>query len=181
VDGLVRVKPARWLLFGLPLAFGGAPGCAATAAPPAAGADPCAGRAPCAVAARHPAGGRLEVVQLELGPDPERGCPQVVWGRLGDGPPLRLLALCNDGYGASGVGEDSVEVKPGELIHSQYGGSAWRWSTTRRIGLSPHRLRHEEQLSHNMFAKKLRSLRRSQRSNRHTQGVPDGSGKLGVR
>lgn len=138
------MKPAYWLLFGLPLACGGA-----TAAP--TGDDPagalCAGRAPCAVAARHPAGGRLEVVQLQLGPDPERGCPREEWWRLGDGPPLRLLALCNDGYGASGVGEDSVEVKPGELIHSQYGGSAWRWSTTRRIGLSPHRLLREEQRS----------------------------------
>lgn len=48
-----------------------------------------------------------------------------------------LMALCNDGYGASGIGEDVIEVSDNRLIHHQYGGSAWRWDTTTNVQLSP--------------------------------------------
>ncbi len=50
------------------------------------------------------------------------------------------LALCNDGYGASGVGEDVVSIAPNRLVHTQSGGSAWRWTTHQSYALSPRRL-----------------------------------------
>ena len=41
--------------------------------------------------------------------------------------PSLLVAMCNDGYGAAMVGEDSLSVEEGRFRHVQYGGSAWRW------------------------------------------------------
>jgi len=58
--------------------------------------------------------------------------------------PQLLLGLCNDGYGASGVGEDTVEVFPNTFQHSQYGGSAWRWFEKYSVSLSPLRPRSLE-------------------------------------
>jgi hypothetical protein len=52
----------------------------------------------------------------------------------------KLLELCNDGYGASGVGEDIVEVKPNRFSHTQSGGSSWRFSETQVRELSPRRV-----------------------------------------
>ncbi|MEZ4462521.1 MAG: hypothetical protein R3E66_22905 [bacterium] len=50
-------------------------------------------------------------------------------------PPRALAYLCNDGYGASGVGEDSWEVTGGRLTMSQNGGSNWRWAQSKTIDL----------------------------------------------
>jgi len=55
--------------------------------------------------------------------------------------PRLLLGVCNDGYGAAGVGEDLVEVSQNTFKHSQEGGSAWRWSETVSVSLSPLRVR----------------------------------------
>ena len=56
-------------------------------------------------------------------------------------PPHRkqLLKLCNDGYGASSVGEDAVTVGTNHLIHRQTGGSSSRWDSTVTFTLSPWR------------------------------------------
>jgi hypothetical protein len=48
-----------------------------------------------------------------------------------------LVTPCNDGYGAAGMGEDSVDVGPGLLVHTRSGGSAWRWSTSTALALDP--------------------------------------------
>jgi hypothetical protein len=50
------------------------------------------------------------------------------------------LQLCNDGYGAAGVGEDEVTVGNNRFVHRQYGGSASRWEETTTENLSPLRL-----------------------------------------
>ncbi|MDX9724241.1 MAG: hypothetical protein RBU37_26065 [Myxococcota bacterium] len=55
-----------------------------------------------------------------------------------------LLELCNDGYGASGVGEDTITVTDNRLEHRQYGGSAQRWSTATTWQLVPLRIVSEE-------------------------------------
>lgn len=60
------------------------------------------------------------------------------------GEPRLLLGVCNDGYGASGVGDDVVEVSENTFRHSQYGGSAWRWSSIVSVSLSPLRPRSVE-------------------------------------
>jgi hypothetical protein len=60
-----------------------------------------------------------------------------IWLIAGSEAPKRILALCNDGYGAAGVGEDQLEVSPNMLTWDQSGGSAWRWVTTRKIRLAP--------------------------------------------
>ncbi len=53
--------------------------------------------------------------------------------------PVQILALCNDGYGAAGVGEDTVTFANNRMTHDQNGGSAWRWSNTTVYSLSPFR------------------------------------------
>lgn len=58
--------------------------------------------------------------------------------RAGDAP-QRLMSLCNDGYGAAGVGEDAVTIGNNRLVHEQSGGSAWRWDATVTYSLSPYR------------------------------------------
>ena len=58
--------------------------------------------------------------------------------------PQLLLGICNDGYGVSGVGEDTIEVLPNTFQHSQYGGSAWRWFEKYSVSLSPLRPRSAE-------------------------------------
>ncbi len=49
----------------------------------------------------------------------------------------KLVEYCNDGYGASGVGEDSVEVGDNRFTYSKMGGSAWRWDTSQTVQLEP--------------------------------------------
>lgn len=57
--------------------------------------------------------------------------------------PVLLLELCNDGYGASGIGEDTIDISPNRFTHSQMGGSASRWSQKRTIELPGFRLLEE--------------------------------------
>ncbi len=128
----------------------------------------CKDRKPCALVKASPAGadaqGRaLTVIELNLGkknPDNASGDERFdcnpyrreFWLRIaGIAAPRRILALCNDGYGASGVGEDDIKIGPNRLIHSQHGGSAWRWNNGRTIQLSPMRVLAEESCSfHNV-------------------------------
>jgi hypothetical protein len=62
------------------------------------------------------------------------GCTNIeVWllsdGTRGVAREKLLGEACNDGYGASGVGEDTFTFdEKGTFAHSRYGGSAWRWS-----------------------------------------------------
>jgi hypothetical protein len=53
--------------------------------------------------------------------------------------PRLLLSLCNDGYGAAGVGYDQVEIGPNKLTHRQDGGSNDRWENIDVVSLSPQR------------------------------------------
>ena len=85
--------------------------------------------------------------------DPEDGCRTegdsndggVEYWLIEEGvAPRLLLQLCNDGYGAAGVGHDEVAVGPNRLTHVQDGGSNDRWEVTDIISLSPqHMLRTE--------------------------------------
>jgi hypothetical protein len=119
----------------------------------------CGSRKTCRVATSTPAGksatgSPLTVVKLTLGlkdkPEdaPDEGCRDVSGGFNGGveywllappAQPVRLLALCNDGYGAAGVGDDRVEVQSNRLIYTQEGGSNDRWKSTRTVQLSPRR------------------------------------------
>lgn len=125
----------------------------------------CKDRKPCSLVAATPAGkdaqGRaLIVVELNLGPknpdndasDERFNCRPYarefwLW-TAGAAEPRRVLALCNDGYGASGVGEDEIKIQANRMVHSQYGGSAWRWNIGRTIELSPLRVLSEESCSY---------------------------------
>lgn len=119
-------------------------------------AEICGPRLSCTVVRIHPAGtgasGRpLAVAEVRLGvgdkPEdaPEDGCHNgnerdgglEYWVLRGDAPAHRLLALCNDGYGASGVGEDDVMIGDNRLEHFQSGGSAWRWVENSIYRLDP--------------------------------------------
>jgi hypothetical protein len=114
----------------------------------------CGARKPCAVIETLPAGKGaqgedLVVYKLQLAKDAELGCEAFEYWLLSSksGKPIAsqaLLQLCNDGYGASGVGEDSVEVKDNHFSHSQNGGSSWRWGYTKTYQLSPLRVKSED-------------------------------------
>ena len=128
-------------------------GAALLPAAPALAADPaalCAGRPGCAVHAVTPAGTgetgqALRVVEVRLeeppaGSDYEGQDCYEGWREfsLVEGDSVTpLLQLCNDGYGASGVGEDMIEIGENRLLHGQYGGSSWRWAQTLTYQLSP--------------------------------------------
>jgi hypothetical protein len=60
-------------------------------------------------------------------------------------PAQLLLSVCNDGYGAAGVGEDTVTVSDNQFTHERTGGSREKWSTTRTLRLSPLQLMNESQ------------------------------------
>jgi hypothetical protein len=121
----------------------------------------CQARKTCAIApSLHNAGssgaGILNVAELHFGiadkPDdaPEEGCIGADYETRDGGveywlledtePPRLLLRLCNDGYGAAGVGEDEVTVAENRFTHRQNGGSASRWEETTTESLSPLRL-----------------------------------------
>jgi len=122
----------------------------------------CAGRKPCRLANVEPAGrnagGRpITVIELDLGrqprgrtvANPRFGCKpyrREYW-LVSPGIPQRLLELCNDGYGAAGLGEDVVDFDDNRLTHEQSGGSAWRWSKTKSIALWPLRMRTQSSCS----------------------------------
>jgi hypothetical protein len=132
-------------------------------------ADLCKQRTPCSLVAATPAGtdaqGRaLTVVELNLGtknPDNAGGDERFdcrpylreLWLRVaGAAEPRRLLTLCNDGYGAAGVGEDEIEVAPNRLVHTRVGGSAWRWDAKRTVQLSPLRVLEDAHCSYHNIA-----------------------------
>ncbi len=109
----------------------------------------CGSRQGCTLAAVHPAGTSpggvpLAVVELTWPLDVEAECaPRELWvvsPRAGALEPRRLRRLCNDGYGAAGVGEDVIRVGANRFEHRQHGGSAWRWSEASEEQLEPPRL-----------------------------------------
>lgn len=108
----------------------------------------CAGREPCRLewrcsAGADPAGVTLTVLRLAVPADPgiEFECHAFeYWLARSDAPVEMLLRVCNDGYGASGVGEDTIVVQDNRFVHSVYGGSAWRWGGTRELQLVPREL-----------------------------------------
>ena len=125
----------------------------------------CGTRSTCNIAAVRDAGNgvgavKLAVAEARLGladkvdEAPDEGCRNDSGDGDGGGghefwllqsgvAPRLLLSLCNDGYGAAGVGEDEVTVVPNGLVHRQAGGSAWRWDVTTKIRLSPLAVTHE--------------------------------------
>lgn len=117
----------------------------ARAAPVPPGAQAlCAGRSGCSVTQVQDAGTGTDATPLQVvtlaveraadGSEGQTCAASEVWRMQ---PPARVLRLCNDGYGASGVGEDTVTVGPNTLTHGRYGGSAWRWTTAHQWTLSP--------------------------------------------
>jgi len=123
----------------------------------------CAGRTPCRhvshqYAGTDPLGLDLQVVELLLSDTEESEARGPAYG--GECAPFewhvvrydadeklaghrKLLELCNDGYGASGVGDDRVEVSDNRLVHDQMGGSSWRWSQGQAVQLWPERVLEE--------------------------------------
>ena len=127
----------------------------------------------CRVVAVHPAGkddknAALRVVELYLGDTRDgRTCEQKCamesdteckseciqeqcedghkqyWLLGGSEKKQLLLDLCNNGYGASGVGTDEVTVGNNTMAHSQYGGSNHRWDRVMTVRLSPLTLLNE--------------------------------------
>jgi hypothetical protein len=83
---------------------------------------------------------------------PEHDGGREIWLLAGNDAPKRILALCNDGYGSAGMGEDMIEVHPNMLTWDQSGGSAWRWITTRKIRLAPLAVVKEFDCSYNNTA-----------------------------
>jgi hypothetical protein len=125
---------------------------AAPSISPAQKAAICGKRATCTITAQHAAGAAL-VAEVHFGvkdkPDdsPDEGCGSMADDKHDGGveywllgaKPAMILALCNDGYGAAGVGEDDVTFAPNRMTHVQSGGSAWRWTTTDAFSLAPFR------------------------------------------
>jgi hypothetical protein len=82
-----------------------------------------------------PSGGRKRE-----GSRPEGDCEASEWWLVRPGQPAQLvLSVCNDGYGAAGVGEDTVTVGENLFTHEQSGGSRERWTRARTLRLSPPR------------------------------------------
>ncbi|HUJ47599.1 MAG TPA: hypothetical protein VLV55_10750 [Rhizomicrobium sp.] len=123
----------------------------------------CGKRTTCAVTAIHSAGAQ-QVAEIHFGlkdkPDdaPDDGCIMAGNSDKKDGgteywllgaKPIRVLALCNDGYGAAGVGEDTVKFASNRMTHEEEGGSAWRWSNTAVYSLSPFRAISTDGCSYN--------------------------------
>jgi hypothetical protein len=140
--------------------------CAALAAASIAPAQKtaiCGKRATCAVTALHKAGA-ASVAELHFGlkdkpgDAPDDGCIKNINSEKKDGgteywllgaKPLLLLALCNDGYGAAGMGEDTVTFGGNRMVHHQEGGSAWRWTTDETFSLSPLKILSTQSCSYN--------------------------------
>jgi len=132
--------------------------CAASAAPmltPPQKAAICGKRTTCKLVAIHPAG-KLQVAEVLFGvkdkPDdaPDEGCKTAdgddpanggtEYWLLNGAKPTNVLSLCNDGYGAAGMGEDSVSFSANRMVHVQNGGSSWRWDSTDTLSLVPLRI-----------------------------------------
>lgn len=115
-------------------------------------------------------GERLQIVDIVLGKEdlpayfPEEGCMSTdealeggeekrdggreIWLVAESAKPVKLLPLCNDGYGAAGVGSDEIGIGDNRLTHTQSGGSAWRWDFSKTFQLSPLRLIAETSCSY---------------------------------
>jgi hypothetical protein len=65
-------------------------------------------------------------------------CEAAEWWLVRSGQPAQLLlSVCNDGYGAAGVGQDTVTVTDNLFSHEQTGGSRERWTQSHTVQLSP--------------------------------------------
>lgn len=125
----------------------------------------CADRAPCTLVGMQPAGrdaaGVMAVLELafdDKSPDgnADRKCRphrREFWLVAAGRAPVKLFDFCNDGYGASGVGEDEVKVGPNRATHARVGGSAWRWEVVRVVQLSPLRVLSEKTCSYHTLSK----------------------------
>ncbi len=108
----------------------------------------CGARAPCSIVEiDRRAGVGSFVIQLTTAraDDASAACvPYEHWLVRAKGAAIverrELLRVCNDGYGAAGVGEDRISVEPGRFVHVQRGGSSWRWENGRTLDLDPLRL-----------------------------------------
>lgn len=133
----------------------------------------CANRAPCSVeetldAGKDAQGRSMKVKHLSLGwADVETSgeflgrkfgpggrvaegsqadgrCEAAEWWLVRPGTPAQLLlSVCNNGYGAAGVGQDTVTVTDNYFTHEQTGGSRERWTVARTLQLSPMRMTQE--------------------------------------
>lgn len=122
---------------------------------PAQKAAICGKRATCKLVAIHKAG-TLQVAEVLFGvkdkPEdaPDEGCKTAdgddpanggtEYWLLNGAKPINVLSLCNDGYGAAGMGEDSVTFSANRMVHVQAGGSSWRWDSTDTLSLVPLRI-----------------------------------------
>jgi hypothetical protein len=115
----------------------------------------CGTRTTCTIAKLTPAGksaagAGLAVAEVDLGaadaPDPQIACHdnegtvdggQEYWLVEGSAAPRLLLKLCNDGYGAAGVGMDEITIGDNRFNHFQAGGSNDRWEQAQTIRLAP--------------------------------------------
>lgn len=145
--GTIRpmIRSRSLLIVSLGLGFWNGSAGPAVAKADSASLEVCGKRKRCRIVGRKDAGkdagGRsLTVLEVSLGKGEH--CERfehwlVVAWPSGAVASTKLLSLCNDGYGAAGVGEDDVDVQPNRLTHSRSGGSAWRWSETTTLQLSP--------------------------------------------
>lgn len=117
----------------------------------------CGERGTCTIAKVTPAGKSesgtaLSVAEVHLGvadrAEPDDPCHdengnedggQEYWLIEGSAAPRMLLKLCNDGYGAAGVGMDQITIGDNRLTHFQAGGSNDRWEQSETIQLSPQK------------------------------------------
>lgn len=49
----------------------------------------------------------------------------------------KLFGLCNNGYGAAGMGEDKIDIAENALTHREFGGDNQRWMGGHRFRLAP--------------------------------------------
>jgi hypothetical protein len=115
----------------------------AQGAPPQIGAAACEGRSPCRVeevldAGQDAAGASLYVVRVLRSPPDhphadgspayDGNCAQFEWllvSRAAEGGRTHvrpLLEVCSDGYGAHGMGDDTVEVSANRFRHTRVAG-----------------------------------------------------------
>lgn len=117
----------------------------------------CGSRETCTIAKVTPAGKSesgtaLSVAEVHLGvadrAQPDDPCHdadgnedggQEYWLIEGSAAPRLLLKLCNDGYGAAGVGVDEITIADNRFTHFQAGGSNDRWEQSETIQLSPQK------------------------------------------
>lgn len=138
----------------------------------------CAGRPTCQIITVTDAGKGLDGVPLRVAdivlglqdiPNyfPQEGCRSTeaaletmdkmdggreIWVLAGTARPVKLLPLCNDGYGSAMMGYDEITIADNQLTHTQSGGSAWRWSAATTFQLWPLALISETDCSYHNAA-----------------------------